>query len=120
MSIVKLNLSGHENQALLRLGFMKPPTVQVDLNDPDLPQKLVAFLEQYLTSGDVAHVVFPGLAPLSRLMLVAIHGLTGTFPLEIRLVNGPTGFVPNLGTDLQQFRNWTCRVARDDGNVVQL
>lgn len=116
MTQIKLNLSGHINATLEAQGFIFPGSLQVDLADKNLPKKIVEFLSQYMTSGDVVICVLPGLAPLAAITLCAIHGITGTFPVMITLVRGEEGFEPNgEGLNLQDFRN---NVARSKGRSV--
>ena len=119
MALVKLNLSGHANAQLDDLGYVFPGSLQVDLQDETLPQKIVEFLSKYITSGDVVECTMPGLAPLAVIVLTAIHGITGTFPHVRTLKREDTGFVPGGVLDLQDFRN---NVARSKGraNVITL
>lgn len=118
MPIVKLNLSGHKNVLLEEQGYLFPGTLQVDLGDKDLPQKIVEFLKPHVASGDTVQVVLPGLAGFVPLVLAALHGLTGHFPVVIRLVKADEGFVPSEGFDLQGYRNGIVRTQRDD--LIQL
>lgn len=117
--IVKINLSGHKNEILESKGYIFPGVLNVDLRDPELPQKVCDFLSPLVNSGDTIHVVLPGLSPLASLVLVALHGLTGHFPLVVSLIKSESGdFVPNEGFDLQVYRNNVARNARK--NIVQL
>jgi hypothetical protein len=118
MAIIKLNLSGHTNENLDQMGFTFPETLHVDLSDPDLGQKLTDFLAPLITSGDQVVVALPGLAPLAALVLVIIHGLTGTFPVIQPLVRGQSGFTPAPQIDLQTLRNDVARTARKDVIVL--
>jgi hypothetical protein len=119
MANVKLNLSGHANAQLTDMGFIFPGIMQVKLEDQNLPQKIVDFLSQYITSGDVVTCVLPGLAPLAAITLTAIQGITGTFPSIIMLIRKEEGFEPGEALNLQDFRN---NVARSKGraNVIEL
>jgi hypothetical protein len=119
MALVKLNLSGHANSTLDELGYVFPGTIQVDLSDKDLPQKIVCLLSNYMTSGDVVTCVLPGLAPLAAITLTAIHGITGSFPSLVALIRKEDRFEPGEALNLQDFRN---NVARSKGraNVIEL
>ena len=118
MAIVKLNLSGHANPELDKLGFVFPGVLHVDLADPELTVKLTNFLAPLMGSGDQVVVALPGLAPLAALVLVIIHGLTGNFPTIQPLVRGESGFVPGPQIDLQTLRNDVARTARKDVIVL--
>jgi len=118
MAIVKLNLSGHANPELDKLGFVFPGVLHVDLADPELTVKLTNFLAPLMGSGDQVVVALPGLAPLAALVLVIIHGLTGTFPVIQPLVRGQSGFTPGPQIDLQTLRNDVARTARKDVIVL--
>ena len=113
--LVKLNLSGHENETLKAQGY-ETHILHVDLADSELPTKVVNFLKPYINSGDTVQVVLPGLAPLAAIVLTAIHGLSGHFPSVIMLKREETGFVPiNPPLYLQDFRN---NVARENRNNI--
>ena len=114
-----INLSGHQNAYLAELGFEFPGALHVDLADPDLFNKIVAFLQNIgVGSEDVVTVALPGLAPLSMLVVAAIHGLTGTFPVVQTLIRGENGFVPGPCWNVQDMRNSVARKSRE--NVVLL
>ena len=117
---IKLNLSGHENEHLTKLGFTFPGALHVDLADPELPNKVVEFLKKEcgLSSGDTVIIAPPGLAFLAVLTIAAIHGLTGTFPSIIPLIRSKEGFVPGEEIPLQDFRNDIARSSRE--NIVEL
>ena len=119
MALVKLNLSGHANAQLEDLGYIFPGSLQVDLSDSELPQKIVDFLSNYITSGDVVQCVLPGLAPLAAITLAAIHGISGSFATIVPMIRGAEGFTPGEPLNLQDFRN---NVARSKGraNVIEL
>jgi hypothetical protein len=116
--LVKLNLSGHENETLKAQGY-ETHILHVDLADSELPTKVVEFLKPYINSGDTVQVVLPGLAPLGAIVLTAIHGLSGHFPTLTPLIRGEggAGFVPGSPLDLQDFRNEVGRTSRE-GVVV--
>ena len=118
MATIKLNLSGHVNAELEAMGFTFPGILHVDLSDPELTVKLTNFLTPLMGSGDQVVVALPGLAPLAALVLVIIHGLTGTFPVIQPLVRGESGFVPGPQIDLQTLRNDVARTARKDVIVL--
>jgi len=100
---VRLNLSGHPNQALTQQGFVDLP-LQVDLTDPALPGRLTQLLANHI--GDDADVVvaLPGLAPLAALVLAIVHGLTGSFPRVQTLVRDGAVWIPGPILDLNQVR----------------
>jgi len=118
MTVVKLNLSGHANSDLDAMGFIFPGALHVDLADPDLFNKVVAFLRPLVNSGDIVHIAPPGLSPLAIMVVTAIHGLTGTFPHLVPLIRSDAGFVPGNSIDLQSIRNDVARTSRD--NIVNL
>ena len=115
--MIKLNFS-HPNPVLKAQGF-KDYQLHVDLADTQLLHKLKAYLLPVVGDGseDVV-IVPPGLAPLSVLVVVAIHGLTGYFPKTVSMVKGEDGFTPLPPTDLQEFRNSCCRLARENLQVL--
>ena len=100
MALIKLNLSEHSNSNLDELGYIFPGSLMVDLKDETLPQKIVEFLSNYITSGDRVQCTLPGLAPLAVIVTAAIHGITGTFPCVTMLKREETGFVPIEPTTL--------------------
>jgi hypothetical protein len=101
----KLNLSGHENAQLAEMGFEFPGSLQVNLSDPQTPQKVADFLVSLgISSEDQILLVLPGLAPLAALVISIIHGLTGTFPVIQLMVKGDSGFVPGFTVDLNEVR----------------
>jgi hypothetical protein len=119
MALVKINLSGHFNDILEQQGYIFPGTLQVRLEDENLPQKIVEFLSTYITSNDVVECVLPGLAPLVPLVLAAIHGISGSFPSVVLLKRTDEGFVPGEPLDLQDFRNGVAR-SKGRANVIEL
>ena len=116
---IKLNLSGHENEALSKMGFLFPGALHVDLADPELGNKIVNFLKECgLHSGSVVTIAVPGLSPLAVLIVTAIHGMTGTFPSVVPLIRSKEGFTPGEQVSLQDFRNEIARTSRK--NIVEL
>lgn len=113
MAHIKLNLSGHQNDALEAQGFIFPGALQVDLADEQLPQKVADFLRPYVGSGDVVTYAPPGLSALAAIVQAALHGLSGSFPQLQILERGEDGFVPGVKHDLQDFRNNVARAGRD-------
>ena len=111
--MVKLNFS-HPNPVLKAQGF-KDYRLHVDLSDPQLLNKLKAYLLPIVGDGseDVV-IVPPGLAPLSVLVVVGIHGLTGYFPKTVSMIKGEDGFIPLEPVDLQEYRNSCCRLALEN------
>lgn len=118
MSIVKLNLSGHDNQILAELGFVTHK-LHVDLSDPELCQKVAQFLAPMIGSSDTVQVALPGLGALAVICSVAIHALCGQHPTIIPMVRNQDGtFAPGQPIDLQSFRNDTVRANLREGVVV--
>ena len=115
--MIRLNFS-HPNPLLTEQGFVNHQ-LHVDLADIQLLDKLKTYLLPLVRDGseDVV-IVPPGLAPLSVLVVVAIHGLTGYFPKTVSMVKGEDGFTPLPPTDLQEFRNSCCRLARENLQVL--
>lgn len=115
--MIKLNFS-HPNPILEAEGFTNHQ-LHVDLADTQLLNKLKAYLLPLVGDGseDVV-IVPPGLAPLSVLVVVATHGLTGYFPQVVAMIKGEDGFTPLPPTDLQEFRNSCCRLARENLQVL--
>jgi hypothetical protein len=115
--MIKLNFS-HPNSVLTAQGFFNHQ-LHVDLADPELLTKLRDYLLPLVGDGseDVV-IVPPGLAPLSILVIVAIHGLTGYFPQVISMIKGEDGFIPLPPTDLQEYRNSCVRISRENLKVL--
>jgi hypothetical protein len=107
MAIIKINLSGHDNQALTDQGFIFPGALHCNLSDPDVAQKVATWVADIgISSGDTVTIAAPGLAPLALMVAATIHGLTGTFPFIQPLVRDTDGaFVPGPVIDLQGLRN---------------
>lgn len=115
--MIKLNFS-HPNLILKAQGF-KDYQLHVDLADTQLLNKLKAYLLPLVgDGGEDVTIVPPGLAPLSVLVVVAIHGLTGYFPKTVSMVKGEEGFTPLEPVDLQEYRNSCCRLARENLKVL--
>ena len=115
---IKLNFS-HPNPILTDMGFVNHQ-LHVDLlADSELLDKLKAYLLPLVGDGseDVT-IVPPGLAPLSVLVVVAIHGLIGYFPRTVSMVKGEDGFTLLEPVDLQEYRNSCCRLARENLQVL--
>jgi len=102
--MIKINLSGHPNTHLDAMGFINPGTLHVDLNDSELPNKLINFLKPLVSDHDQVIVALPGLAPLAALIVTILHGLTGNFPVIQPLVRSDNGFVPADPIDLNTVR----------------
>ena len=117
LKVIKLNFS-HPNAVLKAQGF-KDYQLHVDLADRQLLNKLKVYLLPIVGNGteDVV-IVPPGLAPLSILVITAIHGLTGYFPQVISMVKGGDGFTPLEPVNLQEYRNSCCRLARENLQVL--
>lgn len=115
MKHLKLNLSGHRNPALEQAGFLWLGCLQVDLGDPELPQKISSFLAEYVDSGDRVTVALPGLSALSALIIASILGLSGQLPsiqTILRDEQGEFGLGPVH--DLNQLRTQVARRHRSD------
>lgn len=115
--MIKINFS-HPNPILTEQGFFNYQ-LHVDLADPLLPTKLLEMLYPLVGDGsETVVIVPPGLAPLSVLVIVAIHGLTGYFPQTISMIKGEDGFVPLPPVDLQEYRNQCVRMSREHLKVL--
>lgn len=115
MALVKLNLSGHKNEDLEKLGFIFPGVLHVNLEDIELPYKVTTILKEYINSGDTVEVVVPGLAPLACITLTVIHGLSGTFPKLVPLIRVPEeNYVVGKALDLHSIRNEIARSNRKE------
>lgn len=115
--MLKLNFS-HPNPILTRMGFTDHQ-LHVDLTDPTLLEKLRNYLFPIVGDGsEEVTIVPPGLAPLSVLVVVTIHGLTGYFPKVISMVKKEGGFEPLLPTDLQEYRNSCVRMSRENLKIL--
>ena len=118
MAIVKLNLSGHDNQQLADQGFACHK-LHVDLADPDLCHKVAQFLAPMIGSGDTVQIAMPGLGALAVICSVSIHALCGQHPTIIPMVRQQDGsFAPGTGIDLQSFRNDVVRANLRDGVTI--
>lgn len=120
MAIVKLNLSGHDNADLSALGYIFPGAIHCDLSQPDVSQKVAAFVSGLnIGSGDTVYLAAPGLAPLALMVAATIHGLCGTFPFIQPLVRQADGtFAPGPVVDLQGLRNDIARSGHRQDVVV--
>lgn len=114
---LKLNLSGHFNQALADMGYSFPGTLHVDAKQSC--ETTVSKLTDMLVgmgvgSGTVLHLAVPGMSALATQMLVAIHGLTGVFPFVAFLTRNEDGtFGVSEVCDMQAMRNNVSRTKRD-------
>lgn len=112
MAVVKINLSGHQNDDLTAMGFIFPGAIHCDLSQPDVAQKVAAYVASLgIGSGDTVTIATPGLAPLALMVATVIHGLTGQFPIIQPLIrDAATGtFTPGPIVDLQSLRNDVAR-----------
>lgn len=114
---IKLNFS-HPNPSLKAEGF-RDHQLHVDLADSELLTKLRDYLLPLVGDGseDIV-IVSPGLAPLSVLVVVSIHGMTGYFPKVISMIKGEEGFTPLPPMDLQEYRNSCVRISRENLKVL--
>lgn len=121
MAIVKINLSGHQNQDLADMGFVFPGALHIDLQDDDVAQKVATFVAGLgIGSGDTVTIAAPGLAPLALMVAATIHGLTGTFPFLVMLARQSDGtFAVAQTLDLQELRNVTAR-GKERQNIIKL
>ena len=119
MAIVKLNLSGHDNQQLADMGFVTHK-LHVNLADADVAQKVAAFLAPMIGSGDTVHVAMPGLGALVAITTTSIHALCGSFPYMVTMIRNPDDgtFNPGPTIDLQSFRNDVVRANLRDGVTI--
>jgi len=113
--MIKLNFS-HPNSKLE--GFTNHQ-LHVDLADIQLEEKIIAYLLPLVGDGsEPVTIVSPGLAHLGLLVLTAIHGLTGHFPLVIAMKKGDDGFFPLPAVNLQEYRNSCVRISREGLTVL--
>jgi len=114
----KINFS-HPNPELDALGF-EDHQLHVRLEDPELSDKLIAYLSPLVGNGtELVTIVSPGLAHLAVLVLTTIHGLTGSFPLVVSMVRGEDGgFSPLPAVNLQKYRNSCARKSREGLKVL--
>jgi hypothetical protein len=115
--MIKLNFS-HPNPILKEEGF-QDHQLHVDLADPELLDKLKNYLFPIVGDGSEEVVIVPpGLAPLSVLVVVSIHGMTGYFPQVVSMTKGENGFTPLPPTNLQEYRNSCVRIGREGLKVL--
>lgn len=115
MTIVKLNLSGHQSEDLEAKGFVFPGSLQVDLADEEVVEKVVAWLDGNIEigSGDTVVAALPGLPLLRDVCQAWLHGRTGQFPFVSHSVRQADGtFKFNEPLDLQDLRNRIARSGR--------
>jgi len=113
--MIKLNFS-HPNSKLE--GFTNHQ-LHVDLSDVELLNKLIDYISPLVGDGsEPITIVPPGLAPLSVLVVVAIHGLTGYFPLVVAMKKSDDGFFPLPAVNLQEYRNSCVRISREGLKVL--
>lgn len=118
----KLNLSGHFNKSLEEQGFEFHGTVQINPEKPfrNNLESVTKYLQSLgVVSDSVITVAVPGMSVLATMVLVALHGLTGNFPIIAPLVREQSGeFVCKEIEDLQTLRNHVSRNLRE--KVVSL
>lgn len=113
----KINFS-HPNPILKAEGFVDHQ-LHVDLADSELLDKLKNYLHPIVGDGSEETIIVPpGLAPLSILVVTAIHGLTGHFPKVINMVKREAGFEPLPPVDLQEYRNSCVRISREGLRIL--
>lgn len=113
----KLNFS-HANPILTEQDYSHHQ-LHVDLADPELLNKIKDYLFPLVGDGsEEVIIVPPGLAPLSVLVVTAIHGLTGHFPKVVSMIKKESGFEPLPSVDLQVYRNSCVRVHREGLKVL--
>lgn len=117
MNTKKLNLSGHFNKSLDEQGFEFHGTVQIDPEKPfgENLEAVTKYLQSLgVESNTVVTVAVPGMSVLATMVLVALHGLTGNFPIIATLVREANGeFVCKEQADLQTLRNNVSRNLRE-------
>lgn len=120
MAIKRINLSGHFNQDLEDQGFTFPGSLNVDLGDPKLNEKVIEWLDQnlQLTDEDLVWIALPGLPRLRDVVIAYVHGRTGQFPITICPRRTDEGFVFDQVVDMQEIRNQLARRSRH--NSVEL
>lgn len=114
MSIKRINLSGHFNQDLKDQGYSYPGSLNVDLADPQLTQKVIDWLDENLTltDEDSVWIALPGLPRLRDIVLAYIHGKTGHFPSSVCPRRTEDGFIFDQVVDMQDIRNELARKSR--------
>ena len=118
MAIVKLNFSGHKNEALAELGYVDI-SLHVDLADPTLKDRLAELIAAHVDSGDIVYLVPPGLAAYYGLVLSSLNGINGNFPFQTAMLRqADGGFIPLEPVDLQAHRNEVARKQHRNGTVV--
>jgi len=113
---VRINLSGHANQALDDAGYIFPGVLHVDPTNPGtaVDTLIRVFRDLGVGSGTTVHVAVPGMSSLAVLAVSVLHGLTGQFPFVTYLVRNQDGsFGIGGDLDLQSTRNDVARVSRD-------
>ena len=117
MNAMKLNLSGHFNKSLDEQGFEFHGTVQINPEKPfgENLEAVTKYLQSLGVKSDtVVAVAVPGMSVLATMVLVALHGLTGNFPIVAPLVREASGeFVCKEEADLQALRNHVSRNLRE-------
>ena len=114
----KINLSGHPNPVLEAQGFMTLG-LQVDLAEgyEVVFCKVVTVLNDCLDPSMQATIVLPGLAPLAAIVMVAVHSITGSFPVVVPVARIEGQFLPT-------GEEWNAQASRNgarpqrDGVVV--
>ena len=103
----KLNLSGHPNPILEAQGFVTLG-LQVDLSQgyEVVFGKVITLLKDQLDPSSQATIVLPGLAPLAAIVMVAVHAITGSFPIVVPIARIEGQFLPTGEEwDAQSSRN---------------
>ena len=115
MAILKINLSGHQNEDLTAKGFRFPGSLQVDLSQDDIVDRVVAWLDGNIEvgSGDTVIAALPGLPLLRDVCQAWFHGRTGQFASTVTPIRQPDGtFSFGEPLDLQDLRNRVARSGR--------
>lgn len=113
---IKINLSGHANQALTDAGYIFPGVLHVDPTNPGnaVDTLISVFRDLGIGSGTTVHIAVPGMSTLAVLTVSVLHGLTGQLPFVTYLVRNQDGtFGIGGNIDLQSVRNDSARVSRD-------
>jgi len=116
MNNIKINLSGHANQALTDAGYIFPGVLHVDPTNPGnaVDTLINVFRDLGINSGTTVHIAVPGMSTLAVLTMSVLHGLTGQFPFITYLVRNQDGsFGIGGDLDLQSIRNDVTRLNRD-------
>lgn len=121
--MIKLNLTGHQNNALEEMGFHFPGAIQINIEKPfkENLENITDFLKGLgVNSSSRVYLAPPGMTYLNMLVFIAIHGLTGSFPVILTFKMTSSGkFIPNeTDLDLQKMRSYIVRQKREESIAI--